>query len=250
MAGAFAISGTGVGAVVGLPLAFHGGDNFGTGLRRLWTGDMQNTVTYNGVEALTGSSRGAAFVDNAIPFAGGVAGAGSGAGSFAVGANTERLLQFNSKADPIFDSVGHAAISHPEEYQAIMADLQRNGVNVKYGESSISFSPNIGGGPIGNEILLPEEFSISALRHEYGHFLDHQELGFPKYVEYFKNPELIVATERSQYINEIEFAKQIGDQSARRSLIENYLLERNRTITNYYQRPYGGAYKANPFAGN
>lgn len=166
------------------------------------------------------------------------------------GANTERLLQFNSKADPIFDSVGHAAISHPQEYKAIMADLQRNGVNVKYGESSMSFSPNPSGGSIGNEILLPNEFSISALRHEYGHFLDHQALGSPKYIEYFKNPELIVATERSQYLNEIRFSRQIGDDGARRTLIENYFSERNRTITNYYQRPYGGSYNPNPFGGN
>ncbi|WP_256082161.1 hypothetical protein [Massilia sp. YIM B04103] len=74
-AGAFAISGTGVGAVVGLPLAFHGGDNIGTGIRRMWTGNAQNTLTYTGVEALTGSRNAAAFVDNAIPFAGGVASA-------------------------------------------------------------------------------------------------------------------------------------------------------------------------------
>lgn len=85
-------------------------------------------------------------------------------------ATAVRPLQFNSRADPVFDSTGHAAISHPGEYQAIMADLQRKGVNVKYGESAISFSPNPSGGAIGNEILLPSEFSISALRHEYGHF--------------------------------------------------------------------------------
>ena len=78
-----------------------------------------------------------------------------------------------------------------------MTDLQRNGVNIKYGEKAISFSPNSGGGRVGNEILLPEDFSISALRHEYGHFLDHQALGYPRYIEYFKSPELIVATERS-----------------------------------------------------
>ncbi|OEZ52860.1 DUF4214 domain-containing protein [Duganella sp. HH105] len=67
------LSGTGVGAAVGLPVAFHGGDNIGTGLRRLWTGEAQNSVTYNGVEALTGSRNTAAFVDKAIPLAGAVA---------------------------------------------------------------------------------------------------------------------------------------------------------------------------------
>ena len=79
--GATLISGTGVGTVVGVPLAFHGGDNIGTGLSRVWTGNAQNTVTYIGVEALTGSRNVAAFVDNAIPFAGAVAGAGVLAGA-------------------------------------------------------------------------------------------------------------------------------------------------------------------------
>lgn len=75
--GALTLSGTGVGAAVGIPLAFHGGDTIGTGMRRLWTGTSQSTVTYNGVEALTGSSRVAGFVDNAIPLAGGIVTAGN-----------------------------------------------------------------------------------------------------------------------------------------------------------------------------
>ena len=73
--GALAISGTGVGTVVGLPLAAHGGDNIGTGLRRVWTGEDLRTLTYRGVSASTGSNRVAAFVDTAIPFVGGVAAA-------------------------------------------------------------------------------------------------------------------------------------------------------------------------------
>ncbi|MCD4498302.1 LysM peptidoglycan-binding domain-containing protein [Chromobacterium vaccinii] len=156
-------------------------------------------------------------------------------------------IRFNSQADPLFDTLGHAKLTHPEEYQSIMADLQRNQVNVKYGEKAISFSPNSGGGNVGNEILLPEDFSISALRHEYGHFLDHQALGYPRYIEYFKSPELIVATERSQYLSEIRFARELGDTSARRTLTENYLRERNYIVDTYYQRPYGGKYNPNPF---
>lgn len=63
-----------------------------------------------------------------------------------------------ARVDPISDSTGHAAISHPGEYQAIIADRQRKGVNFKYGENDISFCPNLSGGAIGNEILLPSEF--------------------------------------------------------------------------------------------
>ena len=75
--GALTLSSTGVGAVVGVPLAFHGGDNIGTGLRRMWSGNAHDTLTYRGVEDLSGSSKIAALVDNAIPLVGGVAAAGN-----------------------------------------------------------------------------------------------------------------------------------------------------------------------------
>lgn len=76
--GAIAISGTGVGAVIGVPLAAHGGDNIGTGLSRMWTGQAQDTVTYNSVRSVTGSDRAAQFVDTAIPMLGGVVAVGAG----------------------------------------------------------------------------------------------------------------------------------------------------------------------------
>tara|TARA_B100000745_G_scaffold219121_1_gene145862 strand:+ start:177 stop:839 length:663 start_codon:yes stop_codon:yes gene_type:complete len=159
-------------------------------------------------------------------------------------------LRFNSQADPLFDSMGPAHISHPAEYKAILNDLEANNVSIKYGNGSIAFSPNTAGGPLGNEILLPNEFSISALRHEYGHFLDHQALGSPRYIEYFKKPELILSTERRQYLGEIRTAREVGDRSARRTLIENYLNEKNYIIDRYYQRPYGGKVDTTTVGGN
>ncbi|GAA6152199.1 hypothetical protein [Pseudoteredinibacter isoporae] len=159
-------------------------------------------------------------------------------------------MKFNSQADPLLDSMGPAQLSHPAEYKAILNDLEVNNVSIKYGDDSIAFSPNTAGGPLGNEILLPNEFSISALRHEYGHFLDHQALGSPRYIEYFKKPELILSTERRQYLGEIRTAREIGDTSARRTLIENYLNEKNYIIDRYYQRPYGGKVDTTTVGGN
>jgi hypothetical protein len=57
----------GLGAVAGVPLAFHGGDNIGTGLDRILYGEPQQTATYSGVYSLTGSSNIAHGVDVAIP---------------------------------------------------------------------------------------------------------------------------------------------------------------------------------------
>lgn len=51
---------------------------------------------------------------------------------------------------------------------------------------------NVGGETIGNQIYLSEQFSISALRHEYGHFLDHKSLGYPKFIDYIKNPNVFL----------------------------------------------------------
>jgi len=65
----------GTGAIVGVPLAFHGGDNIGTGINRILYGDPQNTFTYNAVDALTGSPTAARAVDTFIPLLGAVAGA-------------------------------------------------------------------------------------------------------------------------------------------------------------------------------
>ncbi len=176
-------------------------------------------------------------------------GGGSDVSGREVDSNTASLL-FNSQADPLLDSMGPAKKSHPAEYKAILDDLEANNVTVKYGDDSIAFSPNTAGGPSGNEILLPNEFSISALRHEYGHFLDHQALGYPRYIEYFKKPELILSTERRQYLGEIRTAREVGDVDARKALIKNYLNEKNYIVERYYQRPYGGKVNTRTLGGN
>jgi hypothetical protein len=72
--GAVPLSSTGAGAVVGVPLAFHGGDNIGTGLSRVIRGEPQETVTYTLAESVTGSPTVARTVDSAMPFLGIVAG--------------------------------------------------------------------------------------------------------------------------------------------------------------------------------
>jgi|GEM_PF-2044187 len=150
-------------------------------------------------------------------------------------------VTFRSGADPFFETLGHARISHPEEYRAIMADLERYGVkiDINFDSQSMAFGPNPGGGPLGHQIKMPYDFSISALRHEYGHFLDHKALGYPTFGEYFAKPELWLASERRQYLAEIRFARELGDENARRILIQNYLDEKTYIINRYYQRPYG-----------
>ena len=78
LVGAASLSSTGLGAVVGVPLAFHGGDSIGTGFSRIMGSGDGSTVTYKGIYSLTGSSTLAGTVDQAIPFAGGVGFVASG----------------------------------------------------------------------------------------------------------------------------------------------------------------------------
>jgi hypothetical protein len=121
----------------------------------------------------------------------------------------------------------------------IFDDLKKYGVEIKTRSNSIAFESNVAGGRIGNAIHLPEEFSISALRHEYGHFLDHKALDYPRRIKYFEQPELIVKTERRQYLHELRFAKECNDLNARKALTKHYLDERNKIVERYYQRNYG-----------
>jgi len=65
--------------------------------------------------------------------------------------------------------------------------------------------------------------SISAWRHEYGHFLDDIANGQPGLGAYMQNPRLLRATERRQYLGEIRTARGIGDEFARRQLILDHL---------------------------
>ncbi len=78
VAGAVTLSSTGLGATLGLPLAFHGGDNIGTGFNRFMGNGDGATVTYQSIYSLTGSSTLATAIDQGIPFTAGVASVAQG----------------------------------------------------------------------------------------------------------------------------------------------------------------------------
>lgn len=78
VAGAAGLTSTGLGTVVAVPLAAHGGDNIGTGLNRIFGNGDGQTLTYQGVRSLTDSDTAARLVDQGIPLVGGVASFASG----------------------------------------------------------------------------------------------------------------------------------------------------------------------------
>lgn len=83
-------------------------------------------------------------------------------------------------------------------------------------------------------LVLDRVASLSALKHEYGHFLDDQALGFPGQRFYYENPDFRLASECCQYLGEIRTARQLGDDTARAQLIRDYLGEKNDLVDRYY----------------
>ncbi|CAN5458026.1 hypothetical protein BH10PSE19_BH10PSE19_22050 [soil metagenome] len=138
----------------------------------------------------------------------------------------------------MLSSMGPTKLSHPEEYNAVIRDLKANNVEISFRDNQLAYGPASLPGRPGNIVLSPDA-SISALRHEYGHFLDDKALGFPGMRAYYENPSLRVATERRQYLAEINLAKSIGDMSARRLLVTDYLAERAALVDRFYTNPYG-----------
>lgn len=253
VAGGIVSLGTGLGPILAAGYATIGADSAIAGAKAFITGEHHHTLLFRGFKGAGLSDNTAMWAEVGVNLSflapvvvrslGNVA-KNSMLKLYDLRNSVVRNITFKSEADPFWEILGHAKVSHPEEYNFIMQDLKNNGVTIKQAEKTIAFSPNTSGGNTGNAIYLPEDFSISALRHEYGHFIDHKNLGFPKHIEYFERPELIIATERKQYLTEIKLAKKLGDYNARKTLVQNYLEERDKIINRYYQKPYGSPSKS------
>lgn len=139
VAGAIGITAStgGVGAIVGVPLAFHGGDDIGTGLNRIIYGEPQQTATYTGVYAATGSASIAQGVDVGIPLVLGAAAGGAGlvdglapvSASTAVNsANQEMVMVYRGTnrvlENQVYDETGHVLSDAGVRTYAETGDLQ------------------------------------------------------------------------------------------------------------------------------
>jgi hypothetical protein len=147
-------------------------------------------------------------------------------------------VTMNSGGDRLIGTMGHARVSNQVEYNAIISDLKANGVDISYREGQFAYGPAPSGGRPGNIVFDPDSL-LSAIKHEYGHFLDDQAFGFTGQRYYYENPSARLATERSQYLGEIRAARELGDTTARRALIEDYIGEKKYLIDNCYTKPYG-----------
>ncbi|WP_244298185.1 LysM peptidoglycan-binding domain-containing protein [Xanthomonas prunicola] len=130
---------------------------------------------------------------------------------------------FPSGGDRLFGSLGAARLNHPDEFAAALASVESNGGTVDWRIGQYGFSA-ARGAP--GRIILDPDSSISAVRHEIGHFFDDIDRGSPGMGFYLMNPEIRWASEFSSYYGEIKTARQIGDREAARALLKDAREER------------------------
>ncbi len=98
-----------------------------------------------------------------------------------------------------------------------MADLEASGVEVVRRPGMLAYSP-ARGNP--GRMILNTETSIGALRHEYQHFLDHREAGFPGFRPYYEKPAEFARLEVRGYLREIQTARESGHTDLVPALIQ------------------------------
>jgi hypothetical protein len=118
--------------------------------------------------------------------------------------------QFRAEADLLQPRLGPARLSNPEEYQAIMNDLQTSGVEIIEDANSLSYGPSIRPGEPG-QIKLDPDASIGALRHEYTHFLQDRASGYAGWRYWFTDKRLTARMEARAYYQEIITARETGN---------------------------------------
>lgn len=110
-----------------------------------------------------------------------------------------------------------------QELSSTVASIERAGGTVEWRPGQFAFSPAKGEPGL---VLLDRDASISAVRHEAGHFFDDLNLGSPGLGHYLQNPEVRWTSEFSSYTQEIRFARQLGDRSAAWQLLRDAREER------------------------
>lgn len=125
----------------------------------------------------------------------------------------ERL---DNHSDLLKARLGAAQASHPEEYDRILAELKDAGVEIVFRTGECAYSPerNAPG-----RIILDPGCSIGAVRHEFRHFKDVQEQGFPGLGFYYRNLNEFVRLERRGYREELLLARELRDRRLKRSVL-------------------------------
>ncbi|GIO86170.1 hypothetical protein J25TS5_31020 [Paenibacillus faecis] len=143
----------------------------------------------------------------------------------------KKITIFDNPDDPFRDVLGSGSKSHPEEWNKIINELEENGVEVVYRERGLGYGP-LRKGEAG-QVLLDPNASMSALRHEYSHFLEAKAKGFPSAAESYQDWEGRIADELKAYTIEIEEAKRLGLDNVVKQLQKNFEAEKQYIIDRF-----------------
>ena len=177
---------------------------------------------------------------------GGVTGGLSSAAFYGAGKGIERLIDglrpkstgkdigyMKNNSDPMRDALGSGRKSNPEEWNSIIQNLEKSGVEMRYREGNMAYAPGMTEGSPGQLVIDPNA-SLSALKHEYRHFLDAQAEGFPSFgKQMFEDPKARVIKELRAYMVEIKEADRLGLKEISEQLFENYRKERAWIVNQY-----------------
>ena len=150
--------------------------------------------------------------ENGLVLVGAVAGM---AASLVAGAGIRQVkvsnMRFGKFADdPARDYYGSGRESHPVEWQTILDHLKEEGVEIRYRKNALAYGLSNNGKP--GQLILDEDASYSALKHEYQHYLDDKANNFPGgRVYYDPSNGIRKQMETNAYDVEIEMARKQGN---------------------------------------
>jgi hypothetical protein len=133
---------------------------------------------------------------------------------------TKIIDQFNkNKADPAKDVLGAGKKYYKDEWDRIIIEFKEAGGDLLERVENYGYSPmkNRAG-----QIIIDPDASITALMHEYQHYLDNKELGFPGQQVLYSDMEMRIELERRAYMAEIEYLHKLGYYEVENLLWENF----------------------------
>ena len=140
----------------------------------------------------------------------------------------QTLRPFMSEADPVADLLGPGRLSHTEEWNATIKMLEEEGVEVIHRENTMAYGPATSPGKPG-QLIIDEEASISALRHEAQHYADDKAGGFIGMRQLY-DPDLRWQMEYNAYMKEVKMMREMREYETARKLLENARVEKSRII--------------------
>jgi hypothetical protein len=199
------------GLIVGGVAIVHGLDNVQAGLRTAITGVPTQTFTAQGISTIAqaaGVSEGwANTVGLGIDIGAGIASTWGASAIGAAGRNARIFGALKSETDLLYAKLGPARLSHPEEYADIFSALEEAGVEIEFRAGSYAYQPGTSAGNPGKFIIDPDA-SIGALHHEFQHFKDIRDAGYPGLRALMEDPKVAARLEVRGYQQEINLARE------------------------------------------